>query len=1423
MKPRNYIGFRFLKLIVLSLLSAFMKISMAQAAVISDDFESRNYSGSTGDTPWTSDWVETGDNGTSTTGDVRITRFTNGSNYFIAMTDGPNRIQRAADLGIYTSAELSFDYYPFSAPTNHNTRLQFFDGASWITVSTFNDTPNNFTNHTVSIADQFLNSSFELRFVTSNALPNNDYFLIDNIVIDAIEQPVIPDPIIEYRFDEPSWDGTADEIIDYSGNNITANADSSSATTTDADGAICRAASFNGNNQFITSDDLSALRDTATLSFWIKTTQVGDNSGRAWASPAVTGIEESGGRDDIFWGWLNQNGRIGVTVGNDNSTFSTIPINDGIYHHVVLIRDAANDTYRILIDGVERGNGSFSGDGVADVIGNAFSSIGRVEYTNGTATYLDALIDEFLVFDQTLTDAQAREIYNLQSNNQNLDGSLRDCSPPPPTTCFTDNFDRGSLDGDWAVTSRSGSFGLPRLVSNRLRITNNSNNVSTAATLYRLFPSANNRVVVEFDYFAYGGSGNGDGVALVFSDSEIVPQPGGYGGSLGYAQKGGTSGFAGGWMGIGLDEYGNFVSSSDGGKGTGFGRVPNSVVIRGSGAGTSGYRYITGNGRTPSDTTAPTSLTPTVSNSSGHRYRVTIDHSNGTNAWVSVERDTGSGFEDLIETFDMMAQPGQAEIPDRMYLTITGSTGGATNNHEIDNFEVCADVIESVNVIDHYELDRDVDQGLTCEAMQIASRACLDPDCTSQISGLITTEFAPATGWESSNIKTDYNSGEVFTYRQTVAGDYQFDVISSTPAIRPLSTEPVLCFVGGVQQANCNVTFVDAAYRFFTDDSAPASPVGTYDLIASQATSPFYMRALRTDPDTGVCQPLFNNSSQPSQAGTTCTNPGTCVSGANVTWSDSASGDTVLSNSGTSNVDLTFSANSTTQFGLTAPEVGIQPLTVRTELPDADGNPSGEFITGSVNLRVRPDRLEVFDVRNGTVINDGNQVLAQAGEPFTAAIRALDVNGTIVQNFAEVTGLYTINWGLSSLNTPIGGNFGVLIGSSINQSTPGQWVPDSRDADNINETLMAGVNSTGQPTGLTYNEVGRINLVAQIDDYLGSGIAVNSSTTPVVTGRFTPAYLDATEASPDTTAWGNDSAVYQGLSEGLTGLEYRLQAYSQDGTLLRNYVGQFVNFANVAVPLLPPTGTNTAGNAYSNTGAGLLSDALIWTVGGDSDFDGQITLSGDINNLLWARKTGQPSADDTLQFIEQLTLSASAFTDSDGVCVAGSAAAACQNVALDIDDRSLYYARLSLPEQVDATATDAFIPVTLQYLSSVTANEPVFTTQTAENSFGNGVFMGLTHNSPQTCTLNTCPPNGSVPNVNFQGPLGSGPTLIGGEGLWALSITTDSGLLEVSGDVPNWLTWDWNDDGSFVPDTTLLLFGDYQGRAPILFMQPGRR
>src|SRR5579871_4415774 len=80
--------------------------------------------------------------------------------------------------------------------------------------------------------------------------------------------------------------------------------------------------------------------------------------------------------------------------------------------------------------------------------------------------------------------------------------------------------------------------------------------------------------VITFDAYTYdstslyGGNG-GDGFSFFLIDGGVTPSaPGAPGGALGYAQLGGQPGIAGGYLGVGFDEFGSY-SNDNGGQGVG--------------------------------------------------------------------------------------------------------------------------------------------------------------------------------------------------------------------------------------------------------------------------------------------------------------------------------------------------------------------------------------------------------------------------------------------------------------------------------------------------------------------------------------------------------------------------------------------------------------------------------------------------------------------------------------------------------------------------------------------------------------------------------------------------------------------------------------------------------------------------------------
>ena len=272
--------------------------------------------------------------------------------------------------------------------------------------------------------------------------------------------------------------------------------------------------------------------------------------------------------------------------------------------------------------------------------------------------------------------------------------------------CQCDSFGRTNLNpspmftsSNWVVSKSDSTSIVPYINSSTgfLRLTENSGNNAKSATAPGFFPAAGNYISVEFKHYAYNGSG-ADGIAVTLSDYTIAPVPGAYGGSLGYAQQSSplTNGFAGGWIGVGIDEYGNFSNPTEGRKlGPGF--IVDGVAVRGSGSGTTGYPYLGGTSG---------SLSPGVDNAGttspayGHYYQVIVDARNSAagQTWVAVNRDTsgaGTSYSPVVASFDAYARASaagyvQAPVPANWQLSFTGSTGGSTNIHELGRVRICA-------------------------------------------------------------------------------------------------------------------------------------------------------------------------------------------------------------------------------------------------------------------------------------------------------------------------------------------------------------------------------------------------------------------------------------------------------------------------------------------------------------------------------------------------------------------------------------------------------------------------------------------------------------------------------------------------------------------------------------------------------------
>jgi len=239
-------------------------------------------------------------------------------------------------------------------------------------------------------------------------------------------------------------------------------------------------------------------------------------------------------------------------------------------------------------------------------------------------------------------------------------------------------FVTGQGDGP-ALTAASGADPVGQ---GWLRLTKDVTNQSSFVYHNTPIPTAGG-LIFTFDLVIWGAGRNlADGLTLAIFDAAATPAAGGYGGSLGYAQRTTPTpvmGLAGGIAGFGFDVFGNYSRNNEGRIG-GPGQTPNSVAIRGSmGADRySGYEYITGTGSLEAFSKP---LAASRDQATIHTVRITIP----TDRKVSVEwmEEGDLDWTVLIDQFDC-----NLTCPEEIRFGFTAGTGASSANQEIRNLSV---------------------------------------------------------------------------------------------------------------------------------------------------------------------------------------------------------------------------------------------------------------------------------------------------------------------------------------------------------------------------------------------------------------------------------------------------------------------------------------------------------------------------------------------------------------------------------------------------------------------------------------------------------------------------------------------------------------------------------------------------------------
>ncbi len=232
----------------------------------------------------------------------------------------------------------------------------------------------------------------------------------------------------------------------------------------------------------------------------------------------------------------------------------------------------------------------------------------------------------------------------------------------------------GALHGDAAVSG------------GRLRLTADVRNQAGAWSTNDTFPS-DTGLEIEFTYAMHTAKDDpgADGLLLYLADGAAAQGVGSFGAGLGYAcrkeatEGGGRlcdlPGVPGGFAGIAIDHYGNFSSRINA---SGPGAQQDHVVVRGSGNGLEGYRYVAG---------APAPGGTVTNGSTPRTVRITLLPGDAGELSMTVRLQIGSTMRTVLDAVPLHGDD-QAPLPSTLRLGFAGATGSHVNNHEVDALRV---------------------------------------------------------------------------------------------------------------------------------------------------------------------------------------------------------------------------------------------------------------------------------------------------------------------------------------------------------------------------------------------------------------------------------------------------------------------------------------------------------------------------------------------------------------------------------------------------------------------------------------------------------------------------------------------------------------------------------------------------------------
>jgi MSHA biogenesis protein MshQ len=864
------------------------------------------------------------------------------------------------------------------------------------------------------------------------------------------------EPVLNLRFDESSWSGAVGEVVDETGNfNGQSKNGADTAQLTPAivgNPGTCGYGIFDGEDDYvILPNTFENQQGSFTLTAWVNPSN-SDAGSRIFADDENNSQGYALSLGDPGSGKLRFYSR-GVSPISVDTLASVIPINTWTF--VTAVHNSATKTREIYVNGVAQ---TVIGDnGVSGVshtysgnwgVDTGIASIGGETDSGETANRFTGAIDEVRMYNSALSAAEINEVY--QENHP--------CD---------DNCETGTLN---AVGIKIGSGSNSQINTTTEALAIHAAWLTAGSPTSGLIDSGTYNVAASgestVDRIDFGGSGHDFTGTLAYPGVAA-----GVGGSDFLVHTSGT-------LSLPAGTYTIYVEADDG-----FSFIMDTL----SGDTVSFNKFGSSNSGQSNELRFEN---PTANSNTGGSFTLTEDSVFDIGA-IFFERGGGDYLEISISNdIRSNAAPSGYEILKH------GALGGKVK------FGDCVDPSQ----IDHYQIIHD-GNGLTCTAEKVIIKACTNTyDGTCTLSGEAVTIVVNTTG---SDIATD-----TITFTGEGSANLAYTKSESTilsiedASIIPAS--PAVCFDNST--TSCNLFFADTGFRFY--ENTETNPIPTQ--VSAKPSNTLKIQAIEKNPDTGACQATFIDTTTIEMAAT-CVDPIACAGSQVAINNLITTGDitTLDKNSALSyssvNLDFSDDTVNSAEFIFTYPDAGKVQLHARYNIPDENGDPSGNYMLGSSNeFVVRPFGffINVVDNPKAQSANQPNSVFKKAGVEFTTSLTAVQWQA---EDDIDEDGVPDTSADLIDNSTTV--NFG-------NETTPETAIiTDSLYLPNLGvEGKLTNVDFTDFNDGIatngvinnksmTYDEVGIVNFTANLTSgaYLGASDVIGVE--PYV-GRFIPDHFE---------------------------------------------------------------------------------------------------------------------------------------------------------------------------------------------------------------------------------------------------------------------------------------------------------------------------